>query len=131
MSANLLGLTKPWDLYQSYSTEQIRQVMEAACNSGNVTEDEFWWAARTRAQKKYDEASQILQDRTRALDHQRLLASLPDDKDLERFQRHDAHLSLQFYRALHELQRMQAERLGRHLSPPVAVDINIDSGPSR
>ena len=128
---DLLGLPKPWDMGQSYSTEQIRQVIDTACNSGNTPEDEFWRAVRTAAQEKYDKASQILQDREQVLEHQRLLASLPDDKDLGRFQRYETTASRQFYRTLHELQRMQAIRLG-HLAPPtVAVDIDIDSGPSR
>ena len=128
---DLLGLSKPWDMGQSYSTEQIRQVIDTACNSENTTEDEFWRAVRTEAQEKYDKASQILQDREQVLEHQRLLASLPDDKDLGRYQRYETTASRQFYRTLHELQRIQAVRLG-HLTPPtVAVDIDIDSGPLR
>ncbi len=128
---DLLGLPKPWDMGQSYTTEQIRQVIDTACNSENTPEDEFWRAVRTAAQEKYDKANQILQDREQALDHQRLLASLPEDKDLGRFQRYETTASRQFYRTLHELQRMQAVRLG-HLAPPtVAVDIDIDSDPSR
>ena len=128
---NLLGLMRKWDTGRSYSTEQIRQVIEAACNSGNVTKNEFWRAVRTRAQEKYDKACQISEDRNRALEHRRLQASLPDDKDLSRFQRYGALLLRQFYQALHELQRMQAKRLGHISSPPMAVDINIDSGPSQ
>lgn len=128
---DLLGLPKPWDMGQSYSTEQIRLVIDTACNSENTPEDEFWRAVRTAAQEKYDKANQILQDREQALDHQRLLASLPDDKDLGRYQRYETTASRQFYRTLHELQRIQAVRLGRLPPPTVAVDIDIDSGPSR
>jgi hypothetical protein len=37
----------------------------------------------------------------------------------------DAHVARQFYRALHELERLQAFRLGRDAQVPLAVDVNI------
>ncbi|MFQ5872919.1 MAG: hypothetical protein ACE5JL_03845 [Dehalococcoidia bacterium] len=49
---------------------------------------------------------------------------------LDKVRRYEAHLSRQFYRALHELQRIQAARQGLHPPAPMALDINVDSGQS-
>jgi len=42
--------------------------------------------------------------------------------------RYEASLERSYYRALHELQRLQHARLGGHVPPPLAVDVTV-SGP--
>jgi hypothetical protein len=44
--------------------------------------------------------------------------------------RYEAAIERSFYRALHELQRLQAARKGDGISAPVAVDLSVDMGPS-
>ena len=44
---------------------------------------------------------------------------------LSKLSRYEAMLERSFYRAFHELQRVQATRKGKKLSPPVAVDVNV------
>ena len=53
------------------------------------------------------------------------LASLPDDQSINKIQRYEAHISRQFYKALHELQRLQAARLSGRVQVPLAVDIDV------
>jgi hypothetical protein len=53
---------------------------------------------------------------------------LPDTATLEKVMRYEGHLSRQFHRDLHELQRLQAMRQGRPLAAPVAIDVDIDTG---
>jgi len=48
---------------------------------------------------------------------------LPDQKELEKISRYEAHLDRSFYKALHELQRLQDARRGVIVPPPVAVDV--------
>ena len=43
--------------------------------------------------------------------------------------RYEAHLSRQFHRDLHELQRLQAMRLGHPVTVPMAIDVDLISGP--
>ena len=50
------------------------------------------------------------------------------NQELERIQRYEAHLSREFFRVLHELQRLQAGRLGKGNAVPLAVDLSVDSG---
>src|SRR5262249_38087282 len=42
--------------------------------------------------------------------------------------RYEASFERSYYRALHELQRLQHARLGGHVPPPLAVDVTV-SGP--
>ena len=43
--------------------------------------------------------------------------------------RYEASIERSFFRALHELQRLQAARAGADVSVPVAVDVTVDTGP--
>lgn len=51
-------------------------------------------------------------------------ALLPDPKETDRISRYEAHLDRCLYKALHELQRLQAMRLDRGAALPIAVDVN-------
>ena len=44
---------------------------------------------------------------------------------LGKFRRYEAHIDRTLYKALHELQRLQAARFGQKVSAPVAIDIDI------
>ena len=63
------------------------------------------------------------------LERVRLSVSLPTEENLTKIQRYEADLSREFYKALHELQRLQAPRLGLRTSVPLAVDIEVNSTP--
>ena len=59
----------------------------------------------------------------RSLDAYQRSNLLPDEGTLEKVMRYEAHLSRQFHRDLHELQRLQAMRHGLPVSLPVAIDV--------
>lgn len=44
---------------------------------------------------------------------------------LGKFRRYEAHIDRTLYKALHELQRLQAARLGHKVAAPLAIDIDI------
>ncbi len=48
--------------------------------------------------------------------------------DADRFFRYEAMLERGIYKALHELERMQAKRNGEKVPPPIALDIDISNG---
>ena len=58
------------------------------------------------------------------LDRGRRLRLLPGSQDLEKIGRYEGHIERGLYRALHELQRLQAARIGL-IAPPLAVDVNL------
>jgi hypothetical protein len=47
--------------------------------------------------------------------------------DADRFFRYETMLERGIYKALHELERMQAKRNGEKVPPPIALDIDISN----
>ncbi len=47
------------------------------------------------------------------------------DDTFSKFCRYEAHIERGMYRALHELQRLQAARSGDKVSPPAVLDVNV------
>ena len=47
---------------------------------------------------------------------------------LSKLARYETNLERGLYRALHELQRLQAARAGQPVAPPVAVDVEVSAG---
>ena len=93
-TGNLSAIRRSW----------LRHVARHAINAWNGANNEL--------------ISYVLQE-----DREVELAGLPDDSSLARIERYESHLSRQFCRALHELPRLQAARLGLRPSIPSAVDI--------
>jgi len=44
---------------------------------------------------------------------------------LGKFRRYEAYIDRTLYKALHELQRLQAARLGHKVAAPLAIDVDI------
>ena len=57
------------------------------------------------------------------------LAYKGDREKLQLLSRYELTLERSLFRALHELQRLQAERQGQPVPPPVAVDLTTDTLP--
>jgi hypothetical protein len=72
-----------------------------------------WWAAK--------EAKEEIREYRR--EH-----ILPDDGTLDKVVRYEAHLTRQFHRDLHELQRLQAMRNGLPVAVPAAIDVDVVGG---
>jgi len=51
---------------------------------------------------------------------------LPQGPDLEKVSRYETSIERSLYKALHELQRLQAARQGASVTAPVAVDVTLD-----
>ncbi len=50
---------------------------------------------------------------------------IPNTETVQKITRYESHLSKQMYQALHELQRLQASRDGKHVSAPAALDVTV------
>jgi hypothetical protein len=68
-------------------------------------------------------------DLNRRLDVYRREHLLPDAQTLEKVMRYETHLSRQLHRDLHELQRLQGSRQGKPVAAPIAIDVEVASGP--
>ena len=98
-------------------------MITAITRTGEVSEEEFWEAVEKRLRDNYEDVERRMERR----EWQLRFASQPDYKASEKLQRYEAHLSRQFYKALHELQGLQLARHVMRASAPVAVEIDIDS----
>ena len=123
----ILALEDEWLKYEDFSIEDIRKVIGAACHAGGITEEQFWQVVKAEGQRIHRETSEKLERRRLEIEQQRLLATLPNDARLAKIQRYEAHLSREFYKALHELQRLQATRLNSIPTVPIAVDIDVQT----
>ena len=93
----LLGLEDCWDPYDTYSREEIQQVIEAACQRGEISAGEFWTAFQVKIQL---EKILLTPGPTRlhlTLEQKLQLIGLPHHTTLEKIQRYEAHLSRQLY----------------------------------
>src|SRR4051794_37333813 len=61
--------------------------------------------------------------------HHSALACKSDRDKLQLLSRYELTLERSLFRALHELQRLQAEHQGQPVPPPVSVDLTTDSLP--
>ena len=52
-------------------------------------------------------------------------ADFAGSNTLGKFRRYEAHIDRTLYKALHELQRLQAARLGHKVSAPLAIDVDV------
>ena len=60
-------------------------------------------------------------------DRLRTKRMLPPQETLDCVTRYESHLSRQLLQALHELQRLQAQRQGAPIAPPAALDVTLDA----
>jgi hypothetical protein len=47
--------------------------------------------------------------------------------DADRFMRYETMLEKGFYKAMHELERQQAKRIGKDVPVPLVVDVSVDN----
>ena len=59
------------------------------------------------------------------MDQYRRRRIIPKQRELATVGRYEAHLERSLYKALHELQRLQAARQGRPVAAPVVVDVDV------
>ena len=109
----------------------IAEGVEACCQSEDISEKQFWEKVVEQVQFELDETVKKLECRRLEIGQQRLLATLPDDRRLAKIQSYEAHLSREFYKALQELQRLQAARVSSIPTAPMAVDIDIQTSTTK
>jgi len=115
--------------YIDCSPEQIQKVVDAACKLKNFSEEEFWDVVFDDAERELKEAAAAITEIEVERNREGEVAGLPDDTSLAKIQRYEAHLTRQFYKALHELQRLQSARSGLRLLAPAALEIEIREDP--
>jgi hypothetical protein len=118
--AGLEGDMAEWD---GWTVSLVRECISAIASVAEQGEEELIEAATERARLDIISvkaaAERVEQDLAR-MSRERLL---PDDKTLEKISRYEAHLSRGLYKALHELEALQARRTGGS-APLARLDVD-------
>jgi hypothetical protein len=125
--------------WTGWTAGMIRRGMALFAKAGRMTPDKF--LARTRAEVIGDRdkaAAKVpslaatvkdLRRRVKVREERRVsLARLPDEAALDNVLRYEAHAGRQLTTALHDLERLQAARVGKHVTPPAVLDVTIEGG---
>jgi hypothetical protein len=112
-----------WEGYKGWTAGLVRAVIEKVAQATDEVPEELLEAAIRSAKRKAErsklEAEKVERD-IRNMARERLL---PDEKTLEKVARYEAHLTRGLYKALHELEALQARRTGG-AAPLARVDVD-------
>jgi hypothetical protein len=112
-----------WEGYEGWTAGLVRAVIEAVARATDEEPEELLEAATRDARFKTErtklEAEKVERD-LRNMARERLL---PDEKTLEKVARYEAHLSRGLYKAMHELEALQARRTGG-AAPLARLDVD-------
>jgi len=115
--------TEDWESYDGWSAGAVRVGIEAIASATDEDPEELLGfvtdSARRDVTGKEQAAEQVQRDLQR-MSRERLL---PEEKTLEKVARYEAHLSRGLYKALHELEALQARRTGG-AAPLARLDVD-------
>lgn len=109
-----------WRDSKGFTARQVKSVLSDACKRSGLDRSGFWSAVRSAAQRERDQTITKIASREQRSSAIMAATCLPNDNDLQKVRRYEAHLSRQFYRALHELDRLQYVQ--RVQDPPPALE---------
>jgi hypothetical protein len=112
-----------WEDYEGWTAGVVRAGIEAVANATDEDPEELLEAttdgARRDVTSRERAAERVRQD-LQKMSRERLL---PDEKTLEKVARYEAHLQRGLYKALHELEALQARRQGGS-APLARLDVD-------
>jgi hypothetical protein len=115
--------TLEWEDYDGWTAGAVRAGIEAIASATDENPEELLEVATDAAKRsiigKEQAAEQVERD-LRRMSRERLL---PDEKTLEKVARYEAHLSRGLYKAMHELEALQARRTGG-AAPLARLDVD-------
>ena len=111
--------------FDGWTAGLVRQCLGAlAAVDGRSAEallDAVTWRARAAVYKADEEMKQV----SAALDKMSRQRLLPNEATLIKLSRYEASLERSLYKALHQLERLQAARTGQPVEPPIAIDVDV------
>jgi len=110
---------RPW------SAGEVRSALGELAKCGGLSFDQLLEKLMAGAKKALARAERERRMLNSTLDQYRRLSLLPEEGELAKISRYEAHLERMLYKATHEFQRRQAARLGRPGPLPVAVDVTL------
>ena len=115
--------TLEWEGYDGWSAGAVRSGIEAIATATDEDPEELLDVATDVARRSIIGKEQAAEQVERDLERMSRERLLPDERTLEKIGRYEAHLSRGLYKALHELEALQARRTGGS-SPLVRLDVD-------
>ena len=112
------------DDFDGWTAGLVRGAWKVIATAAEMSLETLYAMAVTRTRVELACAQAERKQVLTQLDRGRRLRLLPESNDLEKISRYEAHIERGIYRALHELQRLQAARDG-FISAPLEVDVNL------
>jgi hypothetical protein len=112
------------DDFDGWTAGIVRGAWKVIATTAELSLETLYAMAVTRARCELAGAKAERKPVLTQLDRGRRLRLLPGSHDLEMIGRYEGHIERGIYRALHELQRLQAARIGL-IAPPLAVDVTL------
>jgi hypothetical protein len=101
--------TQEWEPYEGWTAGAVWAGIEGIASVTNEDPEELLEVATDVIRRDVIGTEQAAERDLARMSRERLL---PDEKTLEKVARYEAHLSRGFYKALHELEALQARRTG-------------------
>ena len=121
--ADLMARLDPWGAMECLLADRVVstawRLRRAARYEGRLTQEELDHMAEFR--RKYSNVHRDKPER----DTGKMVKRLLNEDLLPKLSRYESRIERGLYRALHELQRMQAARRGEPVAVPVAVDVDV------
>jgi hypothetical protein len=115
--------TLEWEDYDGWSAGAVRAGIEAIASATDEDPEELVEVATDSARRHFIGKEQAAKQVERDLERMSRERLLPDEKTLEKVARYEAHLSRGLYKALHELEALQARRTGG-AAPLARLDVD-------
>lgn len=112
---------------EAWTTGLIRQLVRGLTEQHKKPFEEFLRTLSDRTAKEMAKSRVLQLHAQQKLTEFRREHLLPDTETLEKVMRYESHLSRLFHRDLHELQRLQATRLGHPVTVPIAIDVDVST----
>ena len=110
--------------FESWTAGLLRGVIEEIVSSADREGPQAVLEAATRnAEWRVKKAKQRVEEVEQDLERMSRERLLPDEKTLEKVAHYEAHLSHQLYKAMHELEALQARRSGGS-TPLARIDVD-------
>jgi len=128
-----------WEWLFDKITETLEEItyespanLRMALNQAGWTDDDIWQSHIEVCDDAIEQHIQEIQNLQRekvknqySLQVLMKVSSIPAGLELDRLLKYEGSIEKQFYKALHELQRLQAARNHQPVPPPVAIDIDV------
>jgi hypothetical protein len=113
--------------YTHWTAGRLREALAVVAGHESKSVQELLHSALYQASYTQQKAELLIEKGVKKLERARREHMLPSTDMLDKINRYESHLDRSLYKALHELQRLQAARSGQNVPLPVAVDVNLDA----